>query len=47
MQAAYPSKSLNAGLTGYTTITAPSSPTLLRARLIPRHSSTLYDTHKP
>jgi hypothetical protein len=47
MQAAYPDKSLNEGLTGCAAITSPSSPTLPRARLSPRHSSTLYDAHKP
>jgi hypothetical protein len=47
MQAAYPGKSLNTGLTGCTAITSPSSPTLPHARLSPRHSSTLYDAHKP
>jgi hypothetical protein len=47
MQAAYPGKSLNAGLTGCTAITSPSSPTLPHTRLSLRHSSTLYDVHKP
>jgi hypothetical protein len=47
MHAACPGKSLNAGLTGRATITSPSSPTLPHARLRPRHSSTLYDAHKP
>jgi hypothetical protein len=47
MQAAKPDKSLNAGLTGYAAITSPSSPTLPHAILSPRHSSTLYDVHKP
>jgi hypothetical protein len=47
MHAAYPGKSLNADLTGCADITSPSSPTLPHARLSPRHSSTLYDTHKP
>jgi hypothetical protein len=47
MQAACPSKSLNAGLTSCTAITSPSSPTLTHARLSRRHSSTLYDAHKP
>jgi hypothetical protein len=47
MQVAYPGKSLNAGLTGCMAITSPSSPTLPHARLSPRHSSTLYDAHKP
>jgi hypothetical protein len=46
MQTACPRKSLNAGLTGCTTITSPSSLTLPHARLSPRHSSTLYDVHK-
>jgi hypothetical protein len=45
--AAYHGRSLNAGLTGCTAITLPSSPTLSHARLSPRHSSTLYDAHKP
>jgi hypothetical protein len=40
MQAAYPGKSLNAGLIGCAAITSPSSPTLTHARLSPRHSST-------
>jgi hypothetical protein len=40
-------KSLNAGLTGCTAITSPSSPTLPHAKLSPRHSSALYDSHKP
>jgi hypothetical protein len=47
MQAAYPGKSLNACLTSCAAITSPSSPTLPHARLNPRHSSTLYDAHKP
>jgi hypothetical protein len=47
MQAACPGKSLNAGLTGCTAVTSPSLPTLAHARLNPRHSSTLYDAHKP
>jgi hypothetical protein len=47
MQAARPRKSLNAGLTCRAAITLPSSPTLPHARLNPRHSSTLYDAHKP
>jgi hypothetical protein len=47
MQAACPDKSLNAGLTGCAAITSPSSPTLPYARLSQRHSSTLYDAHKP
>jgi hypothetical protein len=47
MQVAYPGKSLNAGLTGCAAITSPSSPTLPHGRLSPRHSSTLYDAHKP
>jgi hypothetical protein len=47
MKAAYPDKSLNAGLIGCTTITSPSSPTLPHARLNPRHRSTLYGVHKP
>jgi hypothetical protein len=47
MQAACPGKSLNPGLTGCVAITSPSSPTLPHARLRPRHSSTLYDAHKP
>jgi hypothetical protein len=47
MQTACPGKSLNAGMTGCTAITSPSSPTLPHARLNPRHSSTLYDAHKP
>jgi hypothetical protein len=47
MQAVRLGKSLNAGLTGCTAITSPSSPTLPHARLNPRHSSTLYDAHKP
>jgi hypothetical protein len=47
MQAAYRGKSLNAGLTSRAAITSPSSPTLPHARLSPRHSSTLYDAHKP
>jgi hypothetical protein len=47
MQAAYPCKSLNAGLTDRAAITSPSSPTLPHARLSTRHSSTLYDAHKP
>jgi hypothetical protein len=46
MQAAHLNKSLNAGLTGCATITSPSSPTATR-KLSPRHSSTLYDAHKP
>jgi hypothetical protein len=47
MQAVCPGKSLNASLTGCTAITSPSSPTLPHTRLNPRHSSTLYDAHKP
>jgi hypothetical protein len=47
MQADYPDKSLNVGLIGCAAITSPSSPTLPHARLSPRHSSTLYDAHKP
>jgi hypothetical protein len=47
MQAACPGKSLNAGLTGCVAITSPSSPTLPHAKLSMRHSSTLYDVHKP
>jgi hypothetical protein len=47
MQAANPGKSLNASLTDCATITSLSSPTLPHARLSPRHSSTLYDAHKP
>jgi hypothetical protein len=47
MQATCPGKSLNAGLTSRATITSPSSPSLPHARLNPRHSSTLYDAHKP
>jgi hypothetical protein len=47
MQAARPSKSLNAGMTSRAAITSPSSPTLPHTRLNPRHSSTLYDAHKP
>jgi hypothetical protein len=47
MQAAYPGKSLNVGLTGCAAITSPSSPTLPHTRLSLRHSSTLYDAHKP
>jgi hypothetical protein len=47
MQAACPGKSLNAGLAGCTVITSSSSSTLSHARLHPRHSSTLYDAHKP
>jgi hypothetical protein len=47
MQAACPGKNLNAGLTGCVAITSPSSPTLPHARLSLRHSSTLYDAHKP
>jgi hypothetical protein len=47
MQATCPSKSLNAGLTSRATITSPSPSTLPHARLNPRHSSTLYDAHKP
>jgi hypothetical protein len=42
-----PDKSLNVGLTSRTTMTSPSSLTLPRARLNPRHSSTLYDAHEP
>jgi hypothetical protein len=47
MQATCPNKSLNAGLTSRATITSPSSPSLPHARLNLRHSSTLYDAHKP
>jgi hypothetical protein len=47
MQTTCPGKSLIAGLTGCTTITSPSSPTLPHARLNPRHASTLYDARKP
>jgi hypothetical protein len=47
MQAAHPGKSLNAGLTSRAAITSSSSATLPHARLNPRHSSTLYDAHKP
>jgi hypothetical protein len=47
MQATCPGKSLNAGLTSRAAITSPSSPTLPHTRLNPRHSSTLYGTHKP
>jgi hypothetical protein len=47
MQATRPGRSLNAGLTSRAAITSPSSPTLPHARLNPRHSSTLYDTHEP
>jgi hypothetical protein len=47
MQAARPSKSLNACLTSHATITSPSSPTLPHARLSPRHSSTLYNVRRP
>jgi hypothetical protein len=47
MQAAYPGKTLNAGLTSRAAITSPSSPTLPHARLSPRHSSTLYDARRP
>jgi hypothetical protein len=46
MQATYPSKSLNAGLTSRATITSPS-PTLPHARLNPRNSTTIYDEHEP
>jgi hypothetical protein len=47
MQATCLGKSLNAGLTSRTAITSPSTSTLPHARLNPRHSSTLYDTHEP
>jgi hypothetical protein len=47
MHVASPGKSLNAGLTGRAAVTSPSSPTLPHTRLHPRHSSTLYDAHKP
>jgi hypothetical protein len=47
MHAAKPGKSFNAGLTSRATVTSPSSLTLLHAILRPRHSSTLYDAHKP
>jgi hypothetical protein len=47
MQAARPGKSLNAGLTRRAAIRSSSSPTLPHVRLNPRHSSTLYDAHKP
>jgi hypothetical protein len=47
MQATCPGKSLNAGLTSRATITLSSPSTLPRARLNPRHSSTLYDAHEP
>jgi hypothetical protein len=49
MQTTCPDKSLNAGLTSRATITSPSSLylSLPHARLNPRHSSILYDTHKP
>jgi hypothetical protein len=47
MQTAFLGKNLDAGLTRCTAITSPSSPTLPHARLSPRHSSTLYDAHKP
>jgi hypothetical protein len=47
MQTACPSKSLNAGLTSCTAITSSLLPTLPHASLSPRHSSTLYDVHKP
>jgi hypothetical protein len=47
MQAACPGKILKVGLTSCTAITSPSSPTLPHARLSLRHSSTLYDAHKP
>jgi hypothetical protein len=47
MQGVHLSKSLNAGLTSRAAITSPSSPALPHARLNPRHSSTLYDTHGP
>jgi hypothetical protein len=44
---ARPDKSLNVVLTGYAAITSPSSPTLPHTKLNPRHSSTIYDAHKP
>jgi hypothetical protein len=47
MQSACPGRSFNAGLTGCTAVTLPSSLTLPHARLSLRHSSTLYDAHKP
>jgi hypothetical protein len=47
MQTTCPCQSLNAGLTSHATITSPSSPSLPHTRLNPRHSSTLYDVHKP
>jgi hypothetical protein len=47
MHAARPRKSLNAGLTSRAAITSPSTSTLPRAKLSPRHSSTLYDAHEP
>jgi hypothetical protein len=47
MQEARPDKSLNACLTSRAAITLPSSPILSHAKLSPRHSSTLYDVHKP
>jgi hypothetical protein len=46
MQAAHPDKSLNAGLTDCAAITSIISHSTTR-KLSPRHSSTLYDTHKP
>jgi hypothetical protein len=47
MQATCPGRSLNAGLTSRAAITSPSTSTLPHTRLNPRHSSTLYDAHKP
>jgi hypothetical protein len=46
MQETLPDQSLNAGLTGCTAITSPSSPTTTR-KLGTRHSSTLYVSHEP
>jgi hypothetical protein len=47
MQATCLGRSLNANLTSCTTITSPSTSTLPHAKLSPRHSSTLYDAHRP
>jgi hypothetical protein len=47
MQAACPAGALNANLTSRAAITSPSTSALPHAKLRPRHSSTLYDMHRP
>jgi hypothetical protein len=47
MQGTRLAKSLDAGMTSCAAITSPSSPALPHARLNPRHSITLYNTHEP